>query len=576
MSKIPCCTCGALVEPNSRGQCVDCIRAEVDLTANIPHSVAIDRCSVCGAFHRNPQWAQMELESPQLLALCLKKTRGLTGHLHDGDDAHRLKLIDASWVWTEPHSKRLKIKVTVRAEVTGGLALQQQCVVEYVLRGGQCRECERAAAKQTWQACVQLRQKGAATPRVLHLLEQLILADGAAKGAVEIKPVKEGIDFFFDTRQHAERLVHFVGQYAMTRSKQSKQLVTHNEKAGTANVRHTWALDVAPLCKDDLVLLPRPTAASLGMPTRLCVVAKAGRTIHLVHPSTAAVALCSADQYWRHPFGAAFSRPAARAFEVLDCELEAAGRGGAARGAAEPSAARFAVGDAQVVRGSDYERVLSVLTHLGRVLGAGDTALGYDLGTSSMAEEMLAQLPAGSELPDVVLIGKVHAGRRKHRKRRGTHTRGRRRAADGDSTAGSETASVISATDSELAAELDGLMEELDKRAAEGAEVLEPGAQLARLELDDPLGAVGEGSGEDEDDEAAEPEGSARADLGAAAADDRAAAGRGREAEAAGAERRDGHGAGRTDSAPSLEADGPEGAAAGTAAGGGADEAADG
>ena len=29
----------------------------------------------------------------------------------------QVKLVDAVWIWTEPHSKRLKIKLTVQKEV---------------------------------------------------------------------------------------------------------------------------------------------------------------------------------------------------------------------------------------------------------------------------------------------------------------------------------------------------------------------------------------------------------------------------------------------------------------------------
>lgn len=41
-------------------------------------------------------WGQYELESRELLSVCLKKINGL----------NRLRLVDASWIWTEPHSKR--------------------------------------------------------------------------------------------------------------------------------------------------------------------------------------------------------------------------------------------------------------------------------------------------------------------------------------------------------------------------------------------------------------------------------------------------------------------------------------
>lgn len=47
------------------------------------------------------------LESRELLAICLKKLKGL----------NKVHLVDAGFVWTEPHSKRVKVKLTVQKEV---------------------------------------------------------------------------------------------------------------------------------------------------------------------------------------------------------------------------------------------------------------------------------------------------------------------------------------------------------------------------------------------------------------------------------------------------------------------------
>jgi NMD protein affecting ribosome stability and mRNA decay len=37
----------------------------------------------------------------------------------------KVRLIDAGFVWTEPHSKRIKVKVTIQQEVFAGAILQQ-------------------------------------------------------------------------------------------------------------------------------------------------------------------------------------------------------------------------------------------------------------------------------------------------------------------------------------------------------------------------------------------------------------------------------------------------------------------
>jgi hypothetical protein len=45
------------------------------------------------------EWVACALESRELLSLCLKKLKGL----------NKVKLVDAGFIWTEPHSKRIKV-----------------------------------------------------------------------------------------------------------------------------------------------------------------------------------------------------------------------------------------------------------------------------------------------------------------------------------------------------------------------------------------------------------------------------------------------------------------------------------
>jgi hypothetical protein len=101
---------------------------------------------------------------------------------------------------------------------------------------------------------------------------------------------------------------------------------------------------------------------------------------------------------------ALLSRKGAKQFQILDCELERE-RPTAATAAAEAESsggaregARFARGDVQLVRGDDYEHVLSVFTHLGRVLSAGDTAIGYDVQFSSALDGLGDEWPQDDDI----------------------------------------------------------------------------------------------------------------------------------------------------------------------------------
>lgn len=95
-----CCECGASIQPNPANMCVGCLRSQVDITEGIPKQSTLYFCRGCERYLQPPsEWIHCPLESKELLSLCLKKLKGL----------NRVKLVDAGFVWTEPHSKRLKV-----------------------------------------------------------------------------------------------------------------------------------------------------------------------------------------------------------------------------------------------------------------------------------------------------------------------------------------------------------------------------------------------------------------------------------------------------------------------------------
>jgi NMD protein affecting ribosome stability and mRNA decay len=81
----------------------------IDITEGIPKQAQINFCKGCSRFLSPPtQWVICELESRELLAICLRKLKGLS----------KVRLIDAGFIWTEPHSKRLRVKLTIQKEVS--------------------------------------------------------------------------------------------------------------------------------------------------------------------------------------------------------------------------------------------------------------------------------------------------------------------------------------------------------------------------------------------------------------------------------------------------------------------------
>ena len=98
--------------PNAANTCLQCLKSQVDITEGISKIVQLQHCKECNRYLR-PPWAKCELESAQLLALCLKHVKGLK----------RVKMVDAAFIWTEPHSRRLKVKITIQKEVLNGTLL---------------------------------------------------------------------------------------------------------------------------------------------------------------------------------------------------------------------------------------------------------------------------------------------------------------------------------------------------------------------------------------------------------------------------------------------------------------------
>ncbi|GAA5939380.1 hypothetical protein JCM3775_001691 [Rhodotorula graminis] len=398
-----CADCGTPIEPNGANLCVNCLRNSVDITDGIPKQTTISFCRGCERWLSPPAtWTRAELESRELLAVCLRKLKGLA----------KVRLIDAGFIWTEPHSKRLRVKLTIQKEVFSSTILQQIFEVEYVVTGAQCQECTRLAAKNTWRAMVQVRQK-VDHKRTFLYLEQLILKHGVDRDTISVAEVKDGLNFFYSSKQHALKMVDFLNSVAPVRTKMSEQLISLDTQNATTNKKESYSVEIVPICKDDLVCLPQKSARAMSNIAQLCVCHRVGNQVYLIDPLTLNLAALSSNDYWRTPFPPLASVPQAIEFIVLDIEPTAhppkTAKGG-----------RFLLADAQVsplggTMSSDV--IFHTRTHLGAVLKAGDTVLGYLLANSNYNNEAFETLKQ-DRIPSAVLVRKTFPNRRKQKKPR--------------------------------------------------------------------------------------------------------------------------------------------------------------
>ncbi|KAG6429430.1 hypothetical protein SASPL_107481 [Salvia splendens] len=402
IGSVLCCRCGILMQPNAANMCANCLRSEIDITEGLQKHVIIIFCPECNSFLQPPRtWIKAELESKELLTFCVKRLKNL----------NTVRMVHAEFIWTEPHSKRIKIKLKVQKEVLHGAILEQAYTVEYVVQDQLCESCARVQANpDQWVAAVQLRQH-VPHRRTFFYLEQLILKHDAAKDAIRITQMDQGIDFFFGKRSHGVKFVEFVGKVAPTRSRTDKQLVSQDSKSNTYHYKYTFSVEISPICREDLICLPPKLSVSLGNLGPLVICTKVTNTIALLDPRTLRQCFLDAEQYWRSSFKALLSSRQLTEYMIIDMEE--------VRSEENVGGSRYVLADAHVARVSDLgknDRHFIVRTHLGHLLSCGDYALGYDLYSANSNDFELDKYRG--VIPDVILIKKSYEEKRQQRQRK--------------------------------------------------------------------------------------------------------------------------------------------------------------
>eukprot|EP00884_Botryococcus_braunii_P021788 jgi/Botrbrau1/8293/Bobra.0251s0021.1 len=128
-------------------------------------------------------------------------------------------------------------------------------------------------------------------------------------------------------------------------------------------------------------------------------------------PLTLRQVTLDSNQYWRIQPKAIMNSRQLVEYVVLDVEPMG------------PSSSRFQLAEVQLAKSSDFgnnDRVVTVVTHLGHLLHAGDRAMGYDTEHANLVGSELDQaLAKGLQIPDAILVKKSYEEKRRRRKARG-------------------------------------------------------------------------------------------------------------------------------------------------------------
>ncbi|KAL6122614.1 hypothetical protein NUSPORA_00286 [Nucleospora cyclopteri] len=332
--------------------CNRCITNSTNLLSRIRTSMVLESCRGCERYNVPPRsWKPLSWGSQALLIFCLQKNKSIK----------KLNIVDAQFIYTEEHSKKINIEIKVLED-----GVTQNCILKYSIRNKQCGDCMRAESKQFWNAVVQVRQHPPSKRTFLYL-EQLIKKHNAHMNSSNIKEQKEGIDFFFLEKSDALKLTKFLENFYGTKTKDSSRLVSEDRNNNTANSKNTFSVELLPLCKDDLYKVDK----SFGL-GEFAVVKKVNSNIEFMNPISGDVKVVSSKYFFANAekFKKLQNSSCFEKYEVLLCNKLNFG-----------SETFF-----EVTITKDQNEVYEIRTHC--KLKEGDFVLGYEVSNKNFTEEI--------------------------------------------------------------------------------------------------------------------------------------------------------------------------------------------
>ena len=436
-SKITCCICSAIIEANERGTCEACEKKNMDITAGITKSEIIQYCRTCGRYNK-PPWIKCERASQTMMEICLSKIKGLN---------KTTKIIDSSFVWTEPHSKTIIIKVAIQKELQKSIA-STDFLVTFKEEWTQCDDCKKTFTPHIWNSVVQIRQK-VNHKRTFLYLEQLILKHKAHVKALNIKEHPEGVDFYFSNKSQANTFVGFLQTVMPIKVKFTRQLVSTDLKSNVANYKHTYMVEIAPVCREDLIILDEQQNKDLGGigPILLCF--KQTNRIHLINPITFETTDMEASVYFKYNFRSYIDRQCLSEFLIMSCEEEVDYKekylkernekvqnsqmdidtnNNTRLNTTHTTIAQQRIG--RILEKNDFKivnvkcmrnnqsnknnEIIEIRTHLGKNMRPGNVFYGYDLAQINLSQDLIDLMKNKKEkIPDVILVRKKYNTYRK-------------------------------------------------------------------------------------------------------------------------------------------------------------------
>ena len=307
------------------------------------------------------------------------------------------------------------VKIVVEKEIEVGTILRQNVVVNFVIQNHMCDDCHRSEAQDFWKAVVQVRQK-TTHRKTFYYLEQLILRYNQHSLCTNVKTESGGVDFFFAREQDARKLLEFVQQVVPCRYSASKKLKSHDASDNFYNYKYNLSIEIVPICRENIVALPKKLAQSLGNLSQLCICIHVTNLITLIDPFTLHLGEVSANVFWREPFSAICAPSQLTEFVIIEVEVTDHANMNLSSGGVVSN--RHMLADVYMSRHNEIGIAqVHTRTHLGHLLRPGDTVLAFDFRYSNVNHAVLETMDA-SKIPDAIIVKKIYPNRVKRNRER--------------------------------------------------------------------------------------------------------------------------------------------------------------
>lgn len=415
MPTILCCLCALPIAPNPSNMCVNCLQSNVDISSDILKNITIFQCKNCFRYQR-PPYVALEWESREMLAFLLKKLKNLS----------KVRLVDANFVYTESHSKRIKIKLTIQKELFANAIIQQSFIVEFVIASQQCTDCQASFTEHTWMTCVQLRQKNS-NKKSLFYLEQILLKHALFATILSVRSITDGLDFYFSHRSHSSHFIEFVRSHLPLYVKHSKKLISQDDNNNTYKYKFTTLVELPYLSKSDLFILPEVLMNSFGRPFPLLLVVKITSHIIAVDVHSWRVIEITSDEYWRAPMRPLMMSKNLTEYLIMDAEpfSDTSAHSTASQTAiysttfsssvyaSKVSLVRLTLTKCDDPTMKEYECV----SYLGHILNPGDKVWAYDVSNANFDDEEIFAKHK-HKLPEIIVVKKSFSRKNRAKRRK--------------------------------------------------------------------------------------------------------------------------------------------------------------